>query len=97
MSKNLTRKGLALGAVVALSSTLIAGSPAFAVDPVLTVAPAAGTAYSTIAGEQFALKVYSNEPVASPTIWYLSWAMLPATWPGAKLAVRAKSAVVKVV
>ncbi len=54
MSKNLTRKGLALGAVVALGSTLIAGSPAFAAD-LVTLAPSAGTTYSTLLGQNFVL------------------------------------------
>ena len=45
MSKNLTRKGLAFGAVVALGSTLIAGSPAFAGvnDSSVTFALTSGT------------------------------------------------------
>jgi hypothetical protein len=54
MSKNLTRKGLALGALVALGSSVIAG-PAYAVDPVSLV-PTTGTAYTTIIGETFNLK-----------------------------------------
>jgi hypothetical protein len=55
MSKNLTRKGLALGAVVALGSTLIAGSPAFAAD--LSIAPAStSTANSVLLSDTFTLK-----------------------------------------
>ncbi len=54
MSKNLTRKGLALGAVVALGSSLFAGSPAFAIDAV-SLAPTTGTTYTTILGETFSL------------------------------------------
>lgn len=53
MSKNLTRKGLALGALVALGSTVIAG-PAFAIDPV-SLDPTTGTAYTTVVGETFNL------------------------------------------
>jgi hypothetical protein len=49
MSKNLTRKGLALGAVVALGATLFAGSPAFAANEI-NVAPSAGTSYNTAFG-----------------------------------------------
>jgi hypothetical protein len=52
MSKNLIRKGLAFGALVALGSTVIAGSPAFAIEPV-SLDPTAGTSYSTILGESF--------------------------------------------
>jgi hypothetical protein len=45
MSKNLTRKGLALGALVGLASTAIAGTPAFAADEV-TFALSTGTVYA---------------------------------------------------
>jgi hypothetical protein len=55
MSKNMTRKGLALGAVVALGSTVIAGTPAFAAGE-LVVAPAVGTSYTTLVTETFNLK-----------------------------------------
>jgi hypothetical protein len=54
MSKNLTRKGLALGALVALTSTAFAGTPAAAAGEI-TVAPSAGTSYNMIAGAQFTL------------------------------------------
>ena len=52
MSKNLTRKGLALGALVALGSSVIAGAPAQAAQT-LTVAPALGTSLVTTAGTKF--------------------------------------------
>jgi hypothetical protein len=45
MSKNLTRKGLALGALVGLVSTAVAGTPAFAADEV-TFALSSGTVYA---------------------------------------------------
>jgi hypothetical protein len=45
MSKNLTRKGLALGALVGLTSTVFAGTPAFA-DNELTFALSSGTVYA---------------------------------------------------
>jgi len=54
MSKNLTRKGLALGAIVALGATVFAGSPAFAANE-LNVVPAAGTSYNAVAGSVFNL------------------------------------------
>lgn len=54
MSKNLTRKGLALGAIVALGGSLLTATPAFAADE-LTLAPSAGTLYKTIEGESFTL------------------------------------------
>jgi hypothetical protein len=61
MSKNLTRKGLALGATVALGSTLFAGAPAFAAD--LSLVPSAGTTYSVLLGDTFTL----NTSVAGST------------------------------
>ena len=54
MSKNLTRKGLAFGALVALASSAFAGTPAFAADE-LTLAPNTGTLYKTIEGNAFKL------------------------------------------
>ena len=58
MSKNLTRKGLALGAIVALGSSLFAGAPAFAgVESAgVTLAPNAGETYTSISGTAFDLK-----------------------------------------
>ena len=57
MSKNLTRKGLALGAVVALGSTLFAGAPAFAgiESAKIITSPSAGTTYTTLIGASFEL------------------------------------------
>ncbi|MCX8528830.1 MAG: hypothetical protein ORN27_02030 [Rhodoluna sp.] len=63
MSKNLTRKGLAFGALIALGTSLIAGAPANAIgeDGNVTLAPNAGTEYSVLAGSTFDLKAnYSN-------------------------------------
>jgi adhesin/invasin len=58
MSKNLTRKGLALGALVALGSTLFAGAPAFAgtESAKVTLVPTVGTTYTTLIGASFDLK-----------------------------------------
>jgi len=55
MSKNLTRKGLALGAVVALGASLFAGTPASAAE-LLTLAPSAGTTYNTTSTSTFKLE-----------------------------------------
>ena len=55
MSKNLTRKGLAFGAIVALGASLFSAVPAFAADE-LTLAPKTGTAYKIIDGETFTLQ-----------------------------------------
>jgi hypothetical protein len=54
MSKNLTRKSLAFGALVALGSSLIAGAPAQA-NTGVTLTPKTGTSYNTILGESFKL------------------------------------------
>ena len=54
MSKNLTRKGLAFGAIVSLGATMFAGTPAFAADE-LTLTPSTGTLYKTIEGESLTL------------------------------------------
>ena len=64
MSKNLTRKGLALGAIVALGSSVIAGTPALAANE-LTVAPSAGTSYNTLVTEGLTLET-SYAPGVSP-------------------------------
>jgi hypothetical protein len=56
MSKNLTRKGLTFGAIVALVSSVFAGAPAYAADE-LTLVPTGSdtTNYSTLSGETFTL------------------------------------------
>ena len=53
MSKNLTRKGLALGAVVALGTSLFASAPAQAAS--VLFAPTTGTGNTLVAGETFSL------------------------------------------
>ncbi|AIC48064.1 beta strand repeat-containing protein [Rhodoluna lacicola] len=57
MSKNLTRKGLALGAVVALGSTLFAGTPASAATAISldTAFGTSGTTQNGVLGEYFTL------------------------------------------
>jgi hypothetical protein len=55
MSKNLTRKGLALGAVVALGSSLFAGTPANANPTALFLASAFGTNLEGVLGQNFVL------------------------------------------
>lgn len=54
MSNKLTRKSLAFGAMVALASTAIAGTPAQAAGEVV-FAPTSGTSYNTFVTEQFSL------------------------------------------
>jgi hypothetical protein len=55
MSKNLTRKSAAFGAVVALATTLFAGAPAQAAGETISLTPSAGTSFKTILGEAFEL------------------------------------------
>jgi hypothetical protein len=57
MSKNLTRKGLAFGALVALGSSVVAGAPANAAPTALALASAYGTSTQTILGQSFSLAV----------------------------------------
>jgi hypothetical protein len=52
MSKNLTRKSLAFGALVALGSTLIAGAPAQAAGSIV-LNPSTGTAWNTLSTSTF--------------------------------------------
>jgi hypothetical protein len=67
MSKNLTRKGLALGAVVALGTTLFAGAPAQAAS--VLFAPTTGTGNTLVAGETFSLtaSLSSDLPASNST------------------------------
>jgi hypothetical protein len=55
MSKNLTRKGLALGAVVALGSSLFAGTPATAAPTAIFLQSAFGTSTTGVLGQYFTL------------------------------------------
>ncbi len=55
MSKNLTRKSLAFGALIALGSSVIAGSPALAAGEINLV-PSSGTSYNALAGTVYNLK-----------------------------------------
>ena len=68
MSKNLTRKGLALTAVVALGASFFAGTPAFAADlginnGSVSLAPNAGTNYAVLSDSTFVLKANSASGV----------------------------------
>ena len=60
MSKNMTRKGLAFGAIVALGSTLFAGAPANANIPNLLLVPTDGTTYNSILQSGITLKADLN-------------------------------------
>jgi hypothetical protein len=66
MSKNLTRKGLALGALFGLTSTAIAGTPAFAADEVV-FALSSGTVYAAPVDDTLTLNasLASSVPAAN--------------------------------
>ena len=68
MSKNLTRKGLAFAALVALGATVFAGAPAQA-DPTSTAkiltSANVGTTYNTLQGASFALKTKLDPTLVS--------------------------------
>jgi hypothetical protein len=69
MSKNLTRKGLALAAIVALGTTLIAGAPAQAANESgVSLAPNAGTTYNSIVGSTFDLSTVVNSNIETGTV-----------------------------
>ena len=65
MSKNLTRKGLAFGALVALGASVIAGAPASAAGltdtSFVSLAPETGTEYAIIAGAGNVFSLAANE------------------------------------
>ena len=67
MSKNLTRKGLAFGALVALTSTVFAGTPALAAGE-LVIAPSKGTSLNTFVTETFELQT-SFASGYTPAAW----------------------------
>jgi hypothetical protein len=66
MSKNLTRKGLALGALMGLATTAIAGTPAFAADEVV-FALSSGTVYAAPVDDTLTLNasLVSSVPAAN--------------------------------
>ena len=68
MSKNLTRKGLAFGALVALGTSVIAGTPAFATT--LTTTPSAGTSYKVLLGTKFDLNTVIGGFVSGDNLKY---------------------------
>ncbi len=78
MSKNLTRKGLAFGALVALGSTVIAGSPALAANEVV-LAPSAGTTYAMVSGNAFTLQATAGATIASSSYGNLKYEVTNAS------------------
>lgn len=89
MSKNLTRKGLAFGALVALASTVIAGAPANALTGNVVSQLNSGTSYNTLAGTSYDLKLKTDITSGS---WTASKLKYRVTNPDAR-AIIAKYAV----
>ena len=77
MAKNMTRKGLALGAGAALIATSLVSTPAYAVSEVVT-GLGVGTSYNTLAGTGYALNLETN--------------IAAGAWTAAKLKYRVQNA-----
>ena len=73
MSKNLTRKGLALGALVSLATSVFAYAPANAAGESagILVAPNKGTTYTSIKGSTFDLKTVVAGSLTAANLSYL--------------------------
>jgi hypothetical protein len=72
MSKNIARKGLVFGALVALGSSVIAGAPAQAAE-LLTLAPSTGTSYNTVQGSNFVLETQFDSTISSSSVPFLKY------------------------
>lgn len=72
MSKNLTRKGLALGTAIAFGASVFAGTPAIAA-PAITAAAATGTGFTVLASDTFTVKVYGNAEFSFASGTLLKW------------------------
>ena len=64
MSNNISRKGLAFGALVAVAASLFAGAPAHAAAGV-TLAPTAGTSFTGVVGATFSLTETADSVIPS--------------------------------
>ena len=69
MTKNMTRKGLALGAAFALTATGLVATPAYAAD--LSLAASAGSTYNVFLSDTFTLNsaITGNTNIANTTAW----------------------------
>jgi len=72
MSNNISRKGLALGALIAIGASLFAGAPAHAAAGV-TLAPKLGTSYNSVVGASFDLVPTASSEIPSSS--YSTWAV----------------------
>jgi hypothetical protein len=69
MTKNMTRKGLAIGAGLVLTATGLVASPAYAAD--LSLVASAGTTYSVFQSDEFTLNsaITGNTNIANTAAW----------------------------
>ena len=72
MTKNMTRKGLALGSTLALVASAVVGFAAPAQASSLTVIPTAGTSTTTISGEAFSVKVLGQFAASDDLQWEIA-------------------------
>jgi len=72
MSNNISRKGLALGALIAIGASLFAGAPAHAAAGV-TLAPTQGTSYNGVVGATFSLTATASSEIPSSS--FPTWAV----------------------
>ena len=72
MAKNMTRKGLAIGVAGAFVAAGLTASPAAATES-LTLAPTAGSGYTTLAGSTFTLSTGVPASVPSSSYPYLKY------------------------
>jgi hypothetical protein len=89
MSKNLTRKGLAIGAVVALGTTLFAGAPAQAAS--VLFAPTTGTGNTLVAGETFSLTASLSSDLPSSNSSQLKFKVANTTGVAATVQLNGKT------
>ena len=72
MTKNMTRKGLALGSSFALVASAVVGFAAPAQASSLTVIPSSGTSTTTISGEAFSVKVLGQFAASDDLQWEIA-------------------------
>ena len=83
MTKNLTRKGFAIGSGLALVASALISSPAAYAAGEVTLTPSAGTSYATILGDNFKLATSinsSNSTALKYKITNADAAALTITW-----------------
>jgi hypothetical protein len=72
MTKNMTRKGLALGSTIALAASALVGFAAPAQASTYVVIPSSGTSTSFISGETFSVKVLGQFASSAALRWEIA-------------------------